>query len=82
MINNPNVIPLLDSFEDEEYMIIVQQLANHGNLNDLLKKGYFKNQENRIRHAIRQIVVGNVLLYKTCRENCRCFGSFSEWRFS
>lgn len=49
MCNHPNIVNLLDTFENSEYFFIVLEYLNGGDLFEYLNKKEFKITEDRAR---------------------------------
>ena len=61
---HPNVIHLLDHFENGEYIFIVMEYIKGGSLTDYLKKNEFNFSEKRAAEIIYQLAKGIKYLHK------------------
>jgi serine/threonine protein kinase len=61
MCDHPNVVKLIDTFENSEYFFIVLEYLNGGDLFEYLNKKEFKITEDRARQITHQIL--NALYY-------------------
>ena len=61
---HPNVIHLLDHFENGEYIFIVMEYIKGGSLTDYLKKSEFNFSEKRAAEIIYQLAKGIKYLHK------------------
>ena len=58
IINHKNIIKLIDTFENEEYIFIVMEYMKGGNLTSYLKKKHFCISERKTKEIIKQIAEG------------------------
>lgn len=60
---HPNIVPLLDTFENQDYIYIVMQLMQGGDLYDYLEKREFKVSEERARTIIHALATALFYLH-------------------
>ena len=58
IIKHKNIIKLIDTFENEEYIFIVMEYMKGGNLTSYLKKKHFCISERKTKEIIKQIAEG------------------------
>jgi serine/threonine protein kinase len=58
LCHHPNIIRLLDHFENSEYIFIVMEYISGGTLTQFLKKRYFNFSESQAANIINQIGQG------------------------
>ena len=56
-LNHPNITKILDLFEDKEYILIIMEYINGGNLFSFLKKRR-KVSEKTAKFLFKQIMLG------------------------
>jgi serine/threonine protein kinase len=64
LCHHPNVVRLLDHFENGEYIFIVMEFIRGGNLTDYMKYKKFNISEKRAAEIIYQISIGVKYLHK------------------
>ena len=64
LCHHPNIVRLLDHFENAEYIFIVMEYLNGGSLTNYIKKSKFTLSEKRILEIIYQIALGLKYLHQ------------------
>ena len=64
LCHHPNIVRLLDHFENAEYIFIVMEYLNGGSLTNYLKKNKFNLSDKRILEIIYQIALGLQYLHQ------------------
>ena len=64
LCHHPNVVHLLDHFENAEYIVIVMEYIRGGRLTDYMKEKKFNFSEKRAAELIYEIAVGVKYLHK------------------
>jgi serine/threonine protein kinase len=64
LCHHPNVVQLLDHFENAEYIFIVMEYIRGGRLTDYMKEKKFNFTEKRVAELIYQIALGVKYLHK------------------
>ena len=64
LCHHPNVVRLLDHFENGEYIFIVMEYIRGGNLSDYMRSKKFNISEKRAAEIIYQISIGVKYLHK------------------
>ena len=58
LCHHPNIVKLLDHFENSEFIYIVMEYLSGGTLNQYIKKHYFNFTESQTANIIKQIANG------------------------
>ena len=64
LCHHPNVVRLLDHFENAEYIFIVMEYIRGGRLTDYMKEKKFNFTEKRVAELIYEIALGVKYLHK------------------
>ena len=64
LCHHPNIVRLLDHFENTEYIFIVMEYIEGGTLNEYLKKKHYNFSENQAGNLMFQIANGLKYLHK------------------
>ena len=64
LCHHPNIVRLLDHFENAEYIFIIMEYLSGGSLTNYIKKSKFTLSEKRILEIIYQIALGLKYLHQ------------------